>query len=80
MRNIKIGEYYYIYCKSKYRLGKILLTSNTSDYLVEFIDNINGHDGGGRGRQGHCLWTFKDYIRLDELTDEDKDIILVEVL
>ena len=26
------------------------------DYGVEFEENVGGHNCGGHGKQGHCLW------------------------
>lgn len=32
--------------------------------LVEFDDNVSGHDGGGQGKDGHCWWLSDDDIEL----------------
>lgn len=37
--------------------GKIIaIDEHSIPYLVEFDEDINGHDGFGKGKPGHCWW------------------------
>lgn len=34
------------------------------DYGVEFEENVDGHNCGGHGKQGHCLWARPCWLQL----------------
>ena len=74
-KDIKIGQrivltkeaekLYYAYKRSDFKAGmrgKIIYIKDilTSRVLIEFDDFINGHDGAGRGKNGHCWWLYKE--------------------
>ena len=37
------------------KYGRVIY-HNEHYYGVEFEENVYGHDCGGRGKHGHCLW------------------------
>jgi hypothetical protein len=47
-------------------LGTIIFVKETScnPYLVEFDNEIGGHDGDKRGKFGHCWWCNEDALTL----------------
>ena len=51
------------------KIGKIIYISKKYEsYLIEFKEFIDGHDGGGKGNEGHCLWfDEKEITSLDQL-------------
>ena len=55
--------------KSVFR-GIVIDVENTGldypRYLIEFEDHIDGHDGIGQGKQGHCWWCDEDEIVIDK--------------
>lgn len=32
--------------------------------LIEFDNDIGGHDGGGGGKYGHCWYCYSEYVQL----------------
>ena len=53
------------------KIGKIIdiyKSDRFIPYLIEFKEYINGHDGIGKGKNGHCSWCSKQEITsLDRL-------------
>lgn len=45
------------------KTGRII-DQNTCDYLIEFTENIGGHNGNNQGKNEHCWWTKKNNIEL----------------
>lgn len=67
------GQYVTISCVQNMKtlfmeLGKIISIGNNT-ILVEFVLNIQGHSGLGRGKEGHC-WEIEyeniSYIEINE--------------
>jgi hypothetical protein len=52
------------------RCGKIINSKNSNTrFLVEFDENIGGHDGANswiKGKDGHCWWVDDKYLELAE--------------
>lgn len=47
------------------KVGTVIKFSDTcSDYLIEFDVNVDGHDGCGAGKKGHCWWLFDRHLEL----------------
>ena len=42
--------------------GKIIDRSLPYGAVIEFDDCINGHDGSGKGKNGHCWWLPKGIL------------------
>lgn len=43
------------------KLAKIIYIDKINqNYLLEFKDYIDGHDGNGLGKKGHCRWIFTE--------------------
>ena len=42
--------------------GKIIDYSSPYDALIEFDDFIYGHDGDGKGKNGHCWLLSKEVL------------------
>lgn len=40
-----------------------------NQYCVEFDEYISGHDGAGRGKDGHCWWVLGKEIKLVSESD-----------
>ena len=61
------------------KIGKIIdINKKYNLYLIEFKEYINGYDGEGKGKDGHCLWCwcndkeitlYKDYFKLKKLLE-----------
>ena len=60
------------------KIAKIIyIDSDSWPYLIEFKENINGHTGNGRGKEGYCLWCttkqeitlYKDYFKLKKFIE-----------
>lgn len=51
-----------VHCVGKY--GTVVYNNGGGSILVEFDENVHGHDGGGigetKGRYGHCWWGNAD--------------------
>lgn len=53
-------------------LGVIRETgTGASSVLVEFDNNIGGHDGGGKGKDGHCWWVMNSSEYLELVDNKD---------
>lgn len=46
--------------------------------LVEFDKNIDGHDGNGRGKDGHCLWLPEYELELVNTNTKRKPVIIYQ--
>ena len=59
------------------KIGKIIDIDNPHlSYLIEFKEFINGHDGDGKGKDGHCCWCdekrlslYKDFYKLKKFIE-----------
>lgn len=43
--------------------GTIIQTFDDDMILVEFDNDVDGHDGGGMGEYGHCWYLRDKYVR-----------------
>ena len=86
---IKVGEFYLINMNwwtkgESYEIGKVIdirtprgtpETSSIGEYVVEFINEVGCHDGGGgrknkRGKNNYCLFVWRKYFECRSTEDE----------
>ena len=49
-------------------------------YLIEWDNNVGGHDGEGKGKRGHCEWIGSFYIKPIEEEDKMQDLKVGQVV
>lgn len=59
------------------QIGKIIEISGLKTACVQFNNNIDGHNGDGLGKQGHCWWGSIQGLKLynNRITELRKRII-----
>ena len=72
----KWKQYYEAFLYGK--IGKIIdIDKNVWPYLIEFKEFVNGHDGDGKGKDGHCwgceekeITLYKDFYKLKKFIEK----------
>lgn len=53
----------------------IIISDRPNLFLIEFDNYMNGHTGEGDGKDGHCWFVNKKYIKLeDNISDFKKEL------